>query len=88
MLQSSNDSRSESNRNATNRYIACLLRLWQDGTNHPWRASVQLVPNGEIMRFAGLDPLFAYLKAQITQDERMQDDQPAGSAFAQDQSTV
>jgi hypothetical protein len=45
-------------------YQAYLIRLWQDGDQAVWRASAQSVQSGEIVRFADLTGLFAYLEAQ------------------------
>ena len=45
-------------------YQAYLVRMWQDGYQAVWRASAQSVQSGEIVRFADLDRLFAFLKAQ------------------------
>jgi hypothetical protein len=64
MLQASQDDRLPSSQNTGTRYIAGLVRLWTDGSGHPWHASIQLVPNGEIVRFADLETLFDYLRAQ------------------------
>jgi hypothetical protein len=50
----------------TQHYTACLVRLWQDGVGQPWRASVQPVPGGDMLRFANLNGLFAFLEAQTT----------------------
>jgi len=50
-------------------YSACLVRLWQDGAGQPWRASAQSVQSGALMRFADLEALFAFLKAQ-TEDNQ------------------
>ena len=45
-------------------YSACLVRMWRDGVNSPWRASAQLVQSGDVLRFADLEALFAFLKEQ------------------------
>jgi len=45
------------------------VRLWQDGAGQPWRASAQSVQSGALMRFADLEALFAFLKAQ-TEDNQ------------------
>ena len=47
-------------------YLSYVLRLWQareDGETS-WRASLQTVPAGERLGFAGLDELFDYLRRQ------------------------
>ena len=69
MLQTDKDARSQSARNTAHRYRAYLVRLWQDGPDHPWHASVQSVPSGEVIRFACLETLFDYLEAQTKAEE-------------------
>jgi hypothetical protein len=63
-----------SERHATS-YRAYLIRLWKDGQPALWRASAQSVQSGEIMRFATLHALFAFLIAET--DERGDDLEPA-----------
>ena len=45
-------------------YSAYLIRLWQEDTQRPWRASVQSVRTGEKFFFATLDDLFVFLQEQ------------------------
>jgi hypothetical protein len=45
-------------------YAAYLVRMWQDSDQEPWRASAQSAQSGEIVLFASLAELFAFLKAQ------------------------
>ena len=45
-------------------YAAFLVRLWQDSPQAAWRASAQPTLDGEIIRFADLDGLFAFLSAR------------------------
>ena len=45
-------------------YCAYLVRLWQDSPYGAWRASAQSVQNGETVRFATIEQLFAFLQAQ------------------------
>jgi len=45
-------------------YNAYLVRLWQDTPDTPWRASVQSVQSGKIVRFGSLYALFAFLKTE------------------------
>jgi hypothetical protein len=42
-------------------YRAYLVRLWRDDAQEPWRASAQSVQSGEVVRFATLQELFAFL---------------------------
>ena len=44
-------------------YRAYLVRLWQDGSQAAWRASAQSTHSGDIVRFADLEALFAFLLA-------------------------
>ncbi|MCB0099622.1 MAG: hypothetical protein KDE46_28005, partial [Caldilineaceae bacterium] len=43
-------------------YRAYLVRLWQEAPDTPWRASVQSVQSGEIVRFGSLPALFAFFE--------------------------
>lgn len=52
-------------------YSAYLVRLWKDGVPAKWRASAQSVQTGEIVRFATLYELFAFLAAHT---EEIEDD--------------
>lgn len=44
-------------------YAAFLVRLWQDGSQAAWRASAQSTHSGDIVRFADVQALFAFLLA-------------------------
>lgn len=44
-------------------YHAYLLRLWRGEDESPWRALLENPHTGEILRFASLADLFAYLAA-------------------------
>lgn len=43
------------------KYIAYLLRLWQDNSEAPWRAMLQNSNTGEKINFASVEALHAYL---------------------------
>ena len=47
-------------------YLSYLLRLWQagDAGRVGWRASLESVQSGEKVAFAGLEELFAFLRAE------------------------
>jgi hypothetical protein len=45
-------------------YQAYMLRLWREGDDLPWRASLQNPHTGEQHSFASLERLFTYLKSQ------------------------
>jgi|688.fasta_scaffold195722_2 hypothetical protein len=45
-------------------YHSFLLRLWQEEADTPWRASLQNVQTGAVVRFASLDALIAFLQEQ------------------------
>lgn len=51
-------------RSVQTRYCAYLVRFWQDNPHDGWRASAQSVQRGETVRFADLEQLFAFLRAQ------------------------
>ena len=51
-------------RRVQTRYCAYLVRFWQDNRNDGWRASAQSVQGGDTVRFADLEQLFAFLRAQ------------------------
>jgi hypothetical protein len=57
---------------AKRRYIAYLLRLWQEsyaGTTI-WRASLEDPHTGQRQGFADLERLLSFLRAQTTQGEQ------------------
>ena len=54
-------------------YHSYLLRLWRDGTNHPWRASLQCSATGEKLAFADMRTLFAFLVEQVAGGEEGDD---------------
>lgn len=47
-------------------YQSYLLRLWQDSSHAPWRASVQSVQTSAIVYFADLDALVTFLWRETT----------------------
>ena len=62
-------------------YFSYVLRLWQareDG-GASWRASLQVVPDGERLGFASLEDLFAHLRQQTLDAEapRSEEEGPA-----------
>lgn len=60
-------------------YAAYLVRIWQEGSSATLRASVQMVGERDIVRFATLDALYAYLNARAASMLAIED-QPAGAA--------
>lgn len=48
-------------------YHASLLRLWREGPDGAWHASLQDAESGERIGFADLERLFAHLR-QLTHD--------------------
>jgi hypothetical protein len=50
-------------------YRSYVVRFWQSSFGGPLRISVQHVQNGETLRFADLNSLFAYLQAQAANDD-------------------
>ncbi len=55
-------------------YQSYLLRLWRDGTDQPWRASLQCTATADKFAFADLPALSAFLLEEfaINADEREQ----------------
>lgn len=47
-----------------------LLRLWRNGPNGGWRASLQSVQTGEQHMFADLESLLAFLVEQSSTPQR------------------
>lgn len=45
-------------------YRAYLVRMWRDSPQSSWRASAQSTQSGQVVRFATLQALFAFLEAQ------------------------
>ncbi|RIK44387.1 MAG: hypothetical protein DCC55_02800 [Chloroflexi bacterium] len=52
-------------------YRAYLVRLWRDEAQEPWRASAQSVQSGELIRFATLEELFAFLEIHMPDSSQM-----------------
>ena len=55
-------------------YSAFLLRIWRDRAGESWRAALEEVDGGTLMRFRDLETLFAYLRERtatnITHERR------------------
>jgi hypothetical protein len=45
-------------------YHAYLIRLWREGENRPWRATVEDAHTGERVGFANLRRMFEFLEDQ------------------------
>lgn len=45
-------------------YQSYLLRLWRDGPQRPWRASLHCVATDTLHHFADMTYLLAFLQAQ------------------------
>jgi hypothetical protein len=58
-------------------YRSYLLRLWRDGEQAPWRASLQSTRTGSVHRFSDLMALWAFLETQL---DTNQDCSDAGGA--------
>lgn len=50
------------------RYHSYLLRLWKDGDNAPWRASLEDPHNGTQLNFAELKQLIVYLEKETGEE--------------------
>lgn len=48
----------------TSAYHSFLLRLWQEDPADPWRASLQNVQTGTVVRFTNLNALVVFLQEQ------------------------
>ena len=46
-------------------YQAYLLRLWREGTQTPWRASLQSTSTEAMYHFATVEALFAFLDGRL-----------------------
>jgi hypothetical protein len=46
-------------------YQAYLLRLWREGTQTPWHASLQGTSSEEMYHFATVEALFAFLDGRL-----------------------
>ena len=42
-------------------YEAYMVRIWRDSPHSSWRASAQLVTNGETINFGNLPALFEFM---------------------------
>ncbi len=47
-------------------YKSFLVRVWRDGDDCPWRASVTHVQTRETQQFINVQALFIYLNDQVT----------------------
>jgi len=52
-------------RNKPAAYQSYLLRLWRNHPQGPWQASLQSTATEQIQHFAGIDQMWAFLKAQL-----------------------
>ena len=52
------------NDNYRSNYMTYVLRLWQDGDDAPWRASLECARTGERHSFVDLSALFAFLECE------------------------
>jgi hypothetical protein len=46
-----------------------LLRLWREGTDRAWHASLQSTKTERVYRFPTIEALFAFLAEQVVDDE-------------------
>jgi hypothetical protein len=59
------------------RYQSFLLRIWQDGPQTIWHASLQCVQTGNTHHFADLDALYVFLNATCQNTVSLQNDLPS-----------
>ena len=57
-------------------YHSYIVRLWQTDPEASWRASALCVQTGELIRFADLHSLFAFLYAQTITGESGHEEPP------------
>jgi hypothetical protein len=50
------------------RYQSYLLRLWRDGAQGPWRASLQSTATGHVRFFADTGEVWGFIQAQLTME--------------------
>lgn len=58
---------------AEQHYHSYLVRVWQEGSQTPWRVLAQSIQSGETIHFTDLEGFFAFLRAQtivLPDDER------------------
>lgn len=55
------------------KYQSYLVRLWQDGPHALWHASAQCVQSQEVVHFADLEDLVAFLWTQTASHPRPQE---------------
>lgn len=58
------------------KYQAFLLRLWQEGDQTPWRATVQNPHTGEYRSFSSLAALVTYLEQRTGEQLLKKDKTP------------
>lgn len=62
-------------------YHSYLLRLWRNGPQQPWRASMQCTATGEFYHFASIERLLDFVQASAQRGEAMATpDQEDGAA--------
>lgn len=56
---------------------AYLVRLWRDGPQQPWRATVKQVSDGQELHFSSPEKLLLFLHGKTTGSERSQPSYPS-----------
>jgi hypothetical protein len=46
-------------------YLSYLLRLWREGEEAPWRASLESVSTGQVHRFGDVEAMWRFLWEQL-----------------------
>jgi hypothetical protein len=57
-------------------YHSYLLRIWRDGPQRPWRASMQCATTDTLHYFADMSHLIAFLKAQTGDMDELASHEP------------
>ena len=66
------------------KYRAYLLRLWRDGVETPWRASVEFPDGTEPKHFASLVAFCAFLEQQTGEVLWQREPRPSGEQRSSD----
>ena len=57
-----------------NNYQSYVMRLWREGADQPWRATLRCVFSGEQKHFTSLDELMAFLHGKTAEPPGLVDE--------------
>lgn len=49
-------------------YYAYLLRVWRDGPDNPWRATLEDPHTGDVIGFATIEQLYDFIQSQVAEN--------------------